>query len=218
MRQFDFLCCIVNHGSGTKILNLAKKHGIHGGTILLGHGTVPLNKLREFFELADSRKEIVIMLADHLSASEAMEFIGREMSLHKKNSGICFISPAESVLGVEQSVPVISEKQEADQEAMYNAIYTIVQKGRAEDVVEAARAAGARGGTIINARGSGANDTMTVFAMPIEPEREIVLILSDRDATETIAAAIRERIDFEQHGAGILFVLGVSEAFGLAGR
>jgi nitrogen regulatory protein PII len=216
VRQFDFLCCIVNHGSGTKILNLAKKHGIHGGTILLGHGTVPLNKLMEFFELADSRKEIVIMLADHASACEAMAYIGNEMSLHKKNSGICFISPANNVFGVGQSVPDASEKREDDQEVMYNAIYTIVQKGMAEDVVDAARAAGARGGTIINARGSGANDTMTVFAMPIEPEREIVLILADKDATEAIAAAIRGRIDFEQHGAGILFVLGVSEVYGLA--
>jgi nitrogen regulatory protein PII len=100
---------------------------------------------------------------------------------------------------------------------MYNAIYAIVQKGAAGDVVEAARAAGARGGTIINARGSGAHDAMKVFAMPIVPEREIVLILSDKDSTEAISAAIRERIDFERHGAGILFVMAVSEIYGLAG-
>jgi nitrogen regulatory protein PII len=153
------------------------------------------------------------MLADHASACEAMAYIGKEMSLHKKNSGICFISPANDIPGGGQSASIVSEEQEA---FMYNAIYTIVQKGMAEDVVEAARAAGARGGTIINARGSGVNDTMTVFAMPIEPAREIVLILAGRDSTEAIAAAIRKRVDLEQHGAGILFILGVSEAYGLA--
>jgi nitrogen regulatory protein PII len=210
VKRFAILCCIVNHGCGTKILKLAKKHGIYDGTILLGHGTLPVNKLREFFELTDSRKEIILMLADHASACEAMAYIGKEMSLHKKNSGICFISPA---ISGERSMSNVPEEQEA---FMYNAIYTIVQKGMAEDVVDAARAAGARGGTIINARGSGVNDTMTVFAMPIEPEREIVLILAGRDSTEAIAAAIRKRVDLERHGAGILFILGVSEAYGLA--
>ncbi|MDR0434672.1 MAG: hypothetical protein LBH21_06380, partial [Gracilibacteraceae bacterium] len=113
MNQFDLLCCIVNHGSGAKIYNLAKKHGVRGGTILLGHGTLPANKLREFFELTDSRKEIVIMLADHAAASEAMSQIGREMSLHKKNSGICFISPVDSVIGMTRPALAASEKQEA---------------------------------------------------------------------------------------------------------
>ena len=98
---------------------------------------------------------------------------------------------------------------------MYQAIYTIVDRGRAQAVIEAAERAGSRGGTVINARGSGIHETSKLFAMEIEPEKEIVLIVSQKQKTSEIVAAIREELGIDEPGKGIVFVQDVSEAFGL---
>ena len=98
---------------------------------------------------------------------------------------------------------------------MYDAIFTIVEKGMAPEVIEAANSAGARGGTIIKGRGSGIHETEVLFAMPVEPEREIVLILAQTDMTEEITTAIRKEVDLDSPGRGIIFVTGTSRTYGL---
>lgn len=98
---------------------------------------------------------------------------------------------------------------------MYKAIFTIVEKGRAEDVIDAAAQAGSKGGTILNARGSGIHETSKLFSMEIEPEKEVVLILAEVDATEAIAASIRDSLKIEEPGNGIIFIQDVSSVYGI---
>ncbi|MCL1791669.1 MAG: P-II family nitrogen regulator [Peptococcaceae bacterium] len=215
MKKFDLMCCVVNNGNGSKLLKLAKEHGVHGGTIFLGRGTAHRNRVLDFLELTDVRREIVLMGTERGSALEAMSYIAEKMSFHKRNSGICFSIPIKSVVGIRNLMHYNLENREALKDAMYNAIFTIVEKGLAEEVVEAATGAGARGGTIINARGSGIHETEKVFSMPIEPEREIVMILASGEATEAIVEAIREKLHIDETTRGVLFVLGASEALGL---
>ena len=215
MKQFDLLWSVVNSGGGSKLLKLAKAHGVHGGTIFLGRGTAHRNKLLDFLELTDVRREIVLMATERGSALEAMRYIAGEMSFAKQNKGICFSCPIKSIAGIQNLTHVDLEHREALKGAMYNAIFTVVEKGLAEEVVDAATKAGARGGTIINARGSGIHETDKIFFMDIEPEREIVMILAGSEVTEPIVEAIRTQLHIDEEARGVLFVLGVSDAHGL---
>lgn len=99
---------------------------------------------------------------------------------------------------------------------MYQAIYSIVDRGRAQAVIEAAERAGSRGGTVINARGSGIHETSKLFSMEIEPEKEIVLIVAQTEKTSGIVAAIREELGIDEPGKGIVFVQDIGEVFGLS--
>lgn len=56
---------------------------------------------------------------------------------------------------------------------MYQAVFTVVDKGNAEAVIDAATSAGSRGATIINAKGSGIHENNMLFSMPIEPEKKL---------------------------------------------
>lgn len=98
---------------------------------------------------------------------------------------------------------------------MYHVINIIVDKGKAEEVVDAANLAGSTGGTIINARGSGTHETSKVFAMDIEPEKEIVMILSACERTNDIVASIREKLKMDAPGNGIMFIQDVNKTYGL---
>jgi len=94
-------------------------------------------------------------------------------------------------------------------------IVTIVKKGWAEKIVNAARCAGARGGTIIHGRGVGIHETKKLLGIPIEPEKEIILTLVHRDKTNTILKAIVEAGKLDKPGTGIGFVIDVDKVVGI---
>lgn len=209
---FELIYAVLNYGSGTKFLHQAKKYNIQGGTIIYGRGTVN-NSILKFFSLYDERKEIVLMGAESKRAAEALEKLNRDFKLEKPNHGIIFSTNVSGIIG--SSSHNESKCKNGGNNSMYKNIITIVKKGSAEDVVEAAQQAGSKGGTIINARGSGVHECVKVFGMDIEPEREIVMILIKEDLCEAVTAAIRSRLDIDKPGNGIIFIQDIERAYGV---
>lgn len=98
---------------------------------------------------------------------------------------------------------------------MYKAIFTIVDRGKADQVMDTAKSAGARGGTIFNGRGSGIHEQQTLFSFPIDPEKEIIMIIAANKDVEQIVNKIHEDMKIDEPGKGIMFVLDVNKAYGL---
>ena len=213
MAGFNLICCVVNFGDASKTLRIAKKYGVKGGTISLGRGTVN-NRLLGFLGFTEIRKEIVSMVVENELASGAIMGISKEMEFHKAYHGIAFSFFVTDFFGSRNKADKNTETGEV-KDGMYNAIYVVVDKGRAEDVIEAANKAGARGGTIINARGSGIHETQKLFSIEIEPEKEEVLIITKTETKNDIVESIKTDLKIEEPGKGIMFVLDVNEVYGL---
>ncbi len=212
--RFALLVVIVNCGQGSKVLKISRQYGMPGGTLLLGRGTIK-NRFLEFFELADMRKEIVLMVSELSQTLRVMELLNEKMHFKKKRHGIAFALPVGSVFGASRCQNKESKIQ-AGGDNMYQSIIAIVERGHAENVIDAATQAGSRGGTIINARGSGIHETSTLFAMEIEPEKEVVLIVAEKKNTDHIVNAIRKLAHIDEPGKGIIFVQDVIQAYGLS--
>lgn len=212
-KNFELMFVIVNFGLGSKVLKKAKNNGVSGGTICLGKGTVK-NHLLEILALSDIRKEIVVMIAEKSLAYNTLEIICKDFKMHKPNHGIAFTTSLCKIVGY-QKMECNSNKKDGGADTMYKAIFTIVDKGKAEEVIDAATKAGSRGGTIINARGSGIHETSKLFSMEIEPEKEIVLILSEINTADAIIESISQSQDIEKPGNGIIFVLDVNKTYGI---
>ncbi len=90
-------------------------------------------------------------------------------------------------------------------------IYTIVNKGYSDDVVIAAREAGAKGATIINARGTGDIESEKFFGVSIEPEKEIVLILTENAFRHDIMMAVYKKTGLVTSANGFSFAVPVDE-------
>lgn len=213
-KDYELFCLVVNFGLGSKVVKIAKQHGISGATIFLGMGTIK-NHLLEILGLYELRKEIVLMVADKELVYNTLEEINTELVLNKPNHGIAFTTSVSNLLGSRNCTYDSSNKHGGVKNTMYNAIFVVVDKGVAESVIDAASLAGARGGTIINARGSGVHETSTVFSMAIEPEKEIVMILSENTLTEAICDSIRKELKIDDPGNGIIFVLDINKTYGL---
>lgn len=210
----ELLVLIVNDDTGSDALRIARKNGVTGGTIFYGRGTIRQPTLR-FLGMDNIRKEIVLMAMGETDAERMMNLYTKQFHLEKPNRGIVFRLSLKSVFGTHKQTHHPDFLNREDGRQMYEAIITIVERGKAEEVIAAAESAGSQGGTIINARGAGLHETSKIFGIEIEPEKEIVLILADISSSDAIIESINQKIEIEKPGHGILFTMGINEARGL---
>ncbi|KHF38385.1 P-II family nitrogen regulator [Halalkalibacter okhensis] len=97
----------------------------------------------------------------------------------------------------------------------YDLIVTIVNKGHSDKVVEASKKAGAEGGTIVYGRGTGIHEQAKLFSIAIEPEKELVLTLIDRQKTDEVLETILVEAELNKPGKGVAFVLEVERTIGI---
>lgn len=212
--ELELVYVIVNRGAGSKVMHVARSHGLTGGTILLGYGT-NYNRLLDSLALGDIRKEIVLLLTYRTQEFNILDLIGNELKLHKPNHGIAFSVPVSCVFGSKSFPSGKLDNKGGTEQFMYQSIFVIVDKGRGETAVEAAAKAGSKGATIVNARGAGVHETSKLFSMEIEPEKELVMIILKESQTDKVVEALRTELDIEKPGNGIIFVQNVRQAYGL---
>ena len=97
----------------------------------------------------------------------------------------------------------------------HEVIFAIVNSGFAEEVMDVARENGARGGTIINARGVAGQDAAAFFGITLHAEKEILMIVVDKAIRDDILNAIYKEMGMSKKAQGIAFSLPVSDVAGL---
>lgn len=97
----------------------------------------------------------------------------------------------------------------------YELVLCIVNHGFSDDVMDISRAVGARGGTVINARGTARSDAEKMFNIVIEPEKEIVLMVVQKQIKDDLLHALYKNIGLNTPGGGIAFSLPVDDVAGL---
>ncbi len=102
-----------------------------------------------------------------------------------------------------------------DNTQQYEIIFCIVNYGFTDIVMETAKQNGARGGTIINARGTGNEETEKFYGIVISPDKEIVMIIIEKENKDKILHAIYETAGLENLGQGIIFSLPISHVLGI---
>lgn len=98
----------------------------------------------------------------------------------------------------------------------FELVITIVNRGFADEVMDAAREAGATGGTVLYARGTGTHEAEKFFGITIQPEKEVVLVLANREQRNPIMKSICKDVGLNSAGHGISFSLPVDEVVGAA--
>ena len=97
----------------------------------------------------------------------------------------------------------------------FEVIFCLVNAGFSDLVMDAAREVGARGGTIIHARGTGNKEMEKKYGVIITPDKELIMILVSVRIRDAVLKAINEAAGLSTLGQGIAFVLPVEEVAGL---
>ena len=212
-RHLEMLVVIVEHNKASKVLHLADEKGVTASVAMLGRGTAS-RTIFDYLGLNDKKKAVLMLFGKTEEITDLADYLVEKLEMDKPNHGIAYIESTFNVFGTEDNANGSENIKRG--ENMYNAIYTIVEKGNADDVIEAAEKAGSRGGTVMHARGSGSEEARKVFNILIEPEKEIVLIISEEAKTKDIVESIRKETGIEEQGKGIIFITNVEQTYGLA--
>lgn len=97
----------------------------------------------------------------------------------------------------------------------HEVIFCIVNAGFADAVMDAAKEYGARGGTVIHARGTANSLAEKKFEIPVQPEKEMVMILVPTSIKDDVLHGLYRTVGLKTPGQGIAFSLPVDAAVGL---
>ena len=98
----------------------------------------------------------------------------------------------------------------------YELIVCIVNAGFSELVMDAAKEVGARGGTVIHAKGTANKDAEKYFKITIQPEKEMVLILVSQEIKDKVLHAVYQSAGLKTDGQGIAFSMPVDNVVGIS--
>ena len=95
-------------------------------------------------------------------------------------------------------------------------ILCIVNEGFSEIVMDTAREVGARGGTIIHARGTANKEAEKFFKITVQPEKEVVLIVVKTAIKDAVLHALYKSVGLGTPGQGVAFSMPVDGTAGFA--
>ncbi len=175
--------------------------------------------------LADTEKEVVFTLAANPDMTAIAEALRAAPDLCKKMPGIGIIldvtaflrsgpNLASEMLGKGVSMDGM-QPEIAGKKPGHELICVIANYGFADDIMAAARDAGATGGTIFRARGTGTEADGSFFGITIVPEKEMLMILVRAQDRDRILSAVRASPCLSEPGSGIVFAMPVTDFFPL---
>jgi len=100
-------------------------------------------------------------------------------------------------------------------ENLFQIIFAIVEMGTASKILEAAENAGAEGGTIFYGRGTGVHEHEKLLGISIEPEKEIIMILINKQIADTVLHTVVSAGKLNEPGKGLAFVMDISKVVGI---
>ena len=190
----------------------------------MAHGTAP-NAMMEMLGLGSRDKTVLISMMPKKYADAMLRRLSVDLGLIATNSGIAFtvpISGGSSVLiKMIESLGAQGGRGSMERDVIdmsvqnCSLIMAIVNQGYSEEVMNAARPAGARGGTVFPARRLVNEETMKFWGISIQPEKEIVLIVAQAPYKKAIMQAIGDACGFHSDAHGLVISLPVEDAIGL---
>lgn len=225
VKQAKILICLVGRHKGEKLVKAAKAAGARGGTLALGQ-SLGNSRLLQALSLGDVQQDVtftvmneegpdVIAAVKQAAGNEPKKFAGFAILLNVPELFINKSSRSpnsDSGNGNDDGTMNANlSAREQGMESGYKLITVIVNSGYADDVMAEARKAGATGGTIINARGTGTEEDVKFFGITLVPEKEMLMIVSPHDKVQAIARAIATVPTLSAPGGGIIFTQNVEQ-------
>jgi nitrogen regulatory protein P-II 1 len=100
----------------------------------------------------------------------------------------------------------------------FQLLVAIVTQGKCGPIVDAAKDAGAEGATILRGRGTGPHEGAKFLGLPIEPEKDVLLVIVPTDIAERVLEHMVAAGKLDQPGRGIVFILDVPRVAGIVHR
>lgn len=216
------LVSIVSRGSGRKVKEILNELSAALSFTFTGYGTAH-SALLDYLGIGETEKTIVFSVIPETDEGRIMRELRIQMSLYLAGKGISFTIPLAGISEkISDGIMEAATNKTAEGEIMtaadrkYNLIIAAMRAGYIDEAMEAARAAGASGGTVVRARASDNRKAEQFVGITLLPEQELLMILAKKEQTQTIMEALSGRIGLRTPASGVIYALPVDRTAGIS--
>jgi len=221
MHDLCLLCVIVKRDHTEQLSAFLQAHSINTITTLLCEGTAG-KKLLDLLGLEETEKTLHYAMTTRPRAKRLMHSMIHELGLELPGQGVAFMVPLGSIGGASsldyfthgQNI-ILGEVTEMPNSFLYELIIAIANRGHVDTVMDAARSAGAMGGTVLHAKGTNPFGENRFFGMSIADEKEMIMILTAANQKTAIMRAIMDKAGVSSPAHTVMFTLPVESVAGL---
>lgn len=179
-------------------------------------------KTLDLLGIEESLKTVHYCILTENKKNELIKALTKEMAIDLPNRGIAVSVPLTSI-GGKKALEAFANGHQDDEnenevksmaECTTELIVVICERGHTDEVMDAARSAGAGGGTVVHAKGTG-SQYAKFFGLSIAEEKEMIYIVSTKEKKKEIMKAIMENSGTDKPAHAIVFSLPVSDTAGL---
>ena len=212
MDAVSLMISITNREELEELQGIYRRCGVTANLVSLGHGTA----------LIDSTPKAVTYTAVTGDTwRQVRHLLETVMEIDLPNKGIVFTVPVSSVGGMKQLRAMLgdqmfSEREESVlKETKYELVIAIANPGYNDQIMDAARAAGAKGGTVIHAKGTGVGGSVDFYGITLAGEKEMVYTVVRSGIKNAVMSSVMEKCGLGTKAEAIVMSLPVTSTAGM---
>ncbi len=218
----ELMVTIADRSRNVKAMNFFRRAGVSLTLSLWGRGTAS-TEIMDLLGITEKAKVVVFSLVPRIWKPALITRISDEMQLRNAGRGIIFTIPLSSVTrGIPARYAAAVSENKNEERVMYKPsekdfelIIISMEDGLADTVMNAARSAGARGGTVMKARAVADGETESFFGLKIYEEMEILAIVAEKDRKSLVMQAASTVLKEKSPEKSFIFSVPVSDVVGV---
>ena len=205
---------ITDRSRGEEFANWYQKQGIPLVMTTLGNGTAT-TEILNLLGLEATEKAVLFCVAAR--SPRLVRRAAKDLWLDVPGRGVLMTVPISSMGGAAKEYLLQGQEAEEIMESKqtHELVVAIAKQGHTDQVMNAARSAGATGGTVVHAKGAGTDLAKKFFGVSIATERELVFILVKAENRKDIMKAIIAQAGVKTEAEAMVFSMPVSDIAGL---
>lgn len=220
MSELYLMATITDRDKWKRFRSFYRSFSIEVTLSTVGRGTAA-SEMLNYFGLEESEKVVIFSFVTRELWRTVKEGLQKQLRIDVPGTGIAFIIPLSSIGGKKQ-LQFLTEYQNFTkgeestlQDTKYELLVAIANQGYTDLIMNAARAVGAAGGTVIHAKGTGMEGAERFLGVSIGSEKEMVFIVAKREHKNTIMRAIMDKAGMSSKARSIVFSLPVTSTAGM---
>lgn len=218
MKNYVMMFTIAMRNESEQIREIMSDNRVSMVLARFGNGTAT-NEILDYLGMENKEKCIIYSTMTYQKSKLVLRDLSSLNVPEKKHKIISFTVPISSVGGqtsLEKLVGINKEEDEMMESSKENeVIVAIANRGYTDLVMDAARAAGAKGGTVVHARGTGIEQSEKFFGVTIGAEKEMVYIVTNKQDKQAIMKEIMNKAGSNTKAETIIFSLPIVDVIGI---
>ncbi len=214
----NYLISVVNPAAMEQVCEIAAALDLPQTVTMLGHGTAAQSML-DLLGIESTEKRVIMTVANPEKTRQFIKNMRQQLYIGIPGHGIVIAVPIKSVGGGKTLAYLNNGEQQTarytpELNSKYELIIIVANEGRTDQVMNAARAAGATGGTVLHGKGSGSQNPKKFYNVSIASEKEVILMVAQSDRKAAIMQSVLHQAGPDSEAGAVLFSLPVSEVAG----